>query len=80
MGEADTAVREPVCAKIAGGEMNERLPPMSAVRTLPELMTSNVALAMLFARWSRLSAARVRPRPERAVRAQQRVAARVAKG
>ena len=49
--------------------MNERLPPMSAVRTLPELMTSNVALAMLFARWSRLSAARVRPRPERAVRA-----------
>ena len=26
------------------------LPPMSAVRTLPALMTSNVALAMLFAR------------------------------
>ncbi len=32
----------------------ENSPPMSAVRTLPALMTSKVALAMLFARWSRL--------------------------
>lgn len=31
------------------------VPPMSAVRTLPELTTSKVALAMLFARLSRLS-------------------------
>ena len=33
---------------------NADTPPMSAVRTVPLLMTSKVALAMLFARLSRL--------------------------
>lgn len=34
--------------------MYDGLPPISAVRTLPLLMTSKVALAMLFARLSSL--------------------------
>ena len=54
-GREDTAMCEPRSLAERSVKTYDA-PPMSAVRTLPALMTSKVALAMLFARWSRLSA------------------------
>jgi hypothetical protein len=55
-------VEEPAkfSVKNSQGSMEENLPPMSAVRTLPSLMTSRVAAAMGSAKWSSLHVSRVR--------------------
>lgn len=50
-------VEDPVCnvwLDVCSESLNNYIPPISAVLTLPSLITLKVALAMLFARWSRL--------------------------